>query len=157
MSTAFDPQSFLDATTTNADEKRPLIPAGWYTAVIGEIDPLKVKSGTIGKGERIGQPWTQIPLPIRLQLTPEAQSLGLPAEFTLTDGVFPDLTAFGGMDEGKGKNNRRRVYREATGLNKAGEPFAWRMLTGRPVRAEVIHKVLDDGRIVENVGGILPL
>lgn len=157
MSTAFDPQSFLDATQTEVNEKRPLIPAGWYTAVVGEIPADGVKNGTYGKGERIGQPWLQVRVPLKLSLTQEAQAQGLPAEFQVSDGVFIDLTASGQIDNGKGKNNRQRQYREALAMNKPGEPFSWRMTTGRPLRAEIVHKILEDGRIVENIGGVLPL
>lgn len=150
----FDPLAFLSAQQTEVNEKRPLVPAGWYTAYIGEIKPENVKNGHYAQGERAGQPWLQIRVPLKLQLAGAVADLG--PEFTLSDGVFIDLTPAGAVDNSKGKNNRQRIYREATGMNQPGAPFSWAAMQGRPVKAEVVHKVLDDGRIVENIGNILP-
>lgn len=150
----FDPLAFLSAQQTEVNEKRDLVPADWYTAYIGEIKPENVKNGHYEKGERAGQPWLQIRVPLKLQLAGKAASLG--TEFTVSDGVFIDLLPTGAVDNGKGKNNRQRIYREATGMNQPGQPFSWQAMQGRPVKVEIIHKVLDDGRVVENVGNILP-
>ena len=43
----------------------------------------------------------------------------------------------------------------AAGLNKPGEPFAWRMLTGKVVKVKVAHELYNDA-IVEKVSQILP-
>jgi len=156
----FDPQSFLDATILDANEKRPPLPTecpgepnGLYTAVIGEIK--EPKTGTIGKGERIGQPWISIPVPLRIQVPGEVQALGLPPELTITDGVFLDLTPQGAIDNGKGKNNRQRIYREATGTNTPGEPWNWRKLEGRLVKVKITHEEYN-GATQERVGNIFP-
>ena len=155
----FDPNTFLDAQTTEVNEKRPPIPTdnpdepnGLYTAIIGEI---KTAAGTISKGERVGQPWIQMLVPLKLQLPPEVQALGLPPEFQLTDRPMLDITAQGSLDNSKGKNNAQRVYREATGLNKPGEPFAWRMLTGKVVKVKLTHEMYNNSP-VEKVAAILP-
>lgn len=155
MDSSFDPAAFLQSTTTEVNEEREKIPVGWYTAQIGEIDSKNAKSGTIGKGDRLGDPWLMIRVPLKLQLPAEVQAKGLPAEFQLTDSVFIDLTPQGSVDNSKGKNPRQRIYRDAAGLNKPGEPFSWQMLMGRPVKVEVKHKVLPDGRIIEEIGNIL--
>src|SRR3990167_2231999 len=159
MTSAFDPAVFLDATTTDANEKRPPLPTenpadanGLYLAVIGEI---KTATGIIGKGERIGQPWLQMVVPLRLQLPPQVQALGLSAEFQLTDRPMLDLTPQGSIDNAKGKNNAQRLYREATGLNKPGETFAWRQMQGMQVKVKVQHE-LYNGNVVEKVGGVFP-
>lgn len=156
---AFDPAVFLDATTTEVNEKRDPIPTenpdaadGMYIALIGEIT---TQDGTIGKGDRTGQPWVSMVIPLKLQLGPQCQAKGLPAEFQLTDRAFLDLTPQGRLDNSKGKNRGQRVYRDATGMNKPGEPFAWRMLTGRTVKVKVAHE-LYEGNIVEKVAMILP-
>ena len=156
---AFDPQAFLDAQTNEANEKRPTIPAenpadanGLFTAVIGEI---KTDSGTISKGDNAGNPWISMIIPLKLQIPAAIQSLGLPAEFQVTDRVFLDLTPQGGLDNSKGKNRGQRTYREATGMNKPGETFAWRMLTGKIVKVKIAHE-LYNGNIVEKVAQILP-
>ena len=156
---AFDPQAFLDAQTNEANEKRPTIPAenpadanGLFTAVIGEI---KTDSGTISKGDNAGNPWISMIIPLKLQIPAAIQALGLPAEFQVTDRVFLDLTPQGGLDNSKGKNRGQRTYREATGMNKSGETFAWRMLTGKIVKVKIAHE-LYNGNIVEKVSQILP-
>lgn len=159
MSSIFDPSVFLDAQTTESNEKRANIPVdnpdstdGLYAALIGEI---KTDSGTIGKGDRTGQPWISMVIPLRLQLGSAVQGLGLSAEFTVTDRAFLDLTPQGTLDQGKGKNNSQRKYREAAGLNKPGEPFAWRMLTGKMVKVKIVHE-LYEGNLIEKVNQILP-
>lgn len=159
MTSAFDPSVFLDAPVTEANEKRPNIPAenpdspdGLYMAMIGEIKP---DSGIIGKGENAGKPWASIVIPLKLQLPPQVQALGLPAEFQLTDRAFLDLTESGSIDNSKGKNRRQKDYRDATGTNKAGEVFTWRSLQGKAVKVKVVHE-LYEGNIVEKPGQILP-
>lgn len=155
---AFDPIAFLSAQQTEVNEARALIPAGWYVSTIGEMDPIKaVKSGRYEKGENVGNPWLQVTVPHKIQLPSEVQALGLPQEFQLRDGVFIDLSPSGGIDNAKGKNNRQRMYREALGMNKPGEPFSWLATPGRSMKVEVKHKVLPDGRIVEEIGGVLPV
>ena len=158
-SSAFDPSVFLDAQQTEVNEKRPPIPAdnpdaadGLYVAVIGEI---KADSGTIGKGDRTGQPWVSMVIPLRIQVPSQVQALGLPPELTLTDRAFLDLTPQGGIDNAKGKNRQQRAYRDATDTNKPGEPFAWRMLQGRTVKVKVAHEMYE-GAIQEKVSAILP-
>ena len=157
MTSAFDPNVFLDAQTTEVNEKRPPLPAenpaesdGLYLAVIGEI---KTASGQIEKGDRAGQPWVSMLVPLRIQVPSEVQSLGLNPELTITDRVFLDLTPQGALDNSKGKNRAQRTYREACDMNKPGEPFAWRMLQGRTVRVKLSHE-LYDGNIQERISGI---
>ena len=154
----FDPNSFLDAQVTEVNEKRPPLPAenpeaadGLYMAVIGEI---KADSGTIGKGEKIGQPWVSMVIPLKIQVPPSVQALGLGEELTITDRAFLDLTPQGGLDNSKGKNRAQRMYREATDTNKAGESFAWRMLTGKLIKVKITHE-LYEGNIQEKIGAIL--
>ena len=156
---AFDPNVFLDAQITEVNEKRPPLPAenpedsnGLYTALIGEI---KTDSGTIGKGERIGQPWVSVLIPLKLQIPASIQAGGLPKELTLTDRAFLDLTTTGTIDNGPGKNRQQKAYRDATGTNAPGVPFAWRQLQGRVVKVKISHE-LYDGNIVERVSQVLP-
>jgi len=159
MTSAFDPNVFLDAQQTETNEKRPPVPTenpddsnGLYTAVIGEI---KADSGTIGKGDRAGQPWISMVIPLRLQVPSAVQALGIPPELTITDRAFLDLTPSGGIDNSKGKNRQQRAYREATDLNKPGEPFAWRMLQGRVVKVKLAHELYNE-QIQEKISAVLP-
>lgn len=156
---AFDPNVFLDAQQTEVNEKRPPLPTenpddpnGLYTAVIGEI---KTDAGTIGKGDRTGQPWVSMVIPLRIQVPGVIQALGLPEELTITDRAFLDLTPQGGIDNAKGKNRQQRAYRDATGTNVPGEAFAWRMLTGRVVKVKIAHELYQES-LQEKVAAILP-
>jgi len=156
---AFDPNVFLDAQQTEVNEKRPPLPTenpedenGLYTAVIGEI---KTDAGTISKGDRVGQPWVSMLVPLRIQVPAAVQGIGLPPELTFTDRAFLDLTPQGGIDNAPGKNRQQRAYRDACDLNKPGEPFAWRMLTGRVVKVKINHELYQEA-IQERIGAVLP-
>lgn len=155
----FDPSVFLDAQQSEVNEKRDSIPVenpdssdGCYTAIIGEVT---TKSGTIGKGDRMGQPWASMVVPLKLQLGPQVQARGLPAEFQITDMVFLDLTASGAIDNSKGKNNAQRAYRIALGMNEPGVPFSWRATQGRPVKVKIKHEMYLD-TIQERIAVVLP-
>lgn len=156
---AFDPNTFLDAQVNEVNEKRPPLPTenpedpnGLYTAVIGEI---KTDTGIVSKGDNAGKPWVSMVIPLRVQVPASVQGLGLPAELTLTDRAFLDLTPQGGLDNSKGKNRAQRNYRDACDLNKPGEPFAWRMLQGRVVKVKVAHELYNE-TLQEKVGSVLP-
>ena len=159
MTSQFNPETFLDAQVNEANEKRPPLPTenpdnanGLYMAVIGEI---KTDSGTIGKGDRQGQPWISMLIPLRIQVPPAVQGLGLPPELTITDRAFLDLNASGGLDNSKGKNRRQKDYRDATGTNVAGVPWSWRQLQGKMVAVKINHELYQD-QIQERVGAVLP-
>ena len=158
MTSPFDPSQFLDAQITEANEKRPPLPTenpdaadGLYVAQIGEITTA---SGVIGKGDNAGKPWISMVVPLRIQVPASLQATGLPPELTLPDRVFLDLTANGALDNAKGKNRAQRNYREACGLNKPGEAFAWRMLQGKVVKVQVKHELYQEA-VQERVGQVL--
>jgi len=159
MSSAFDPSVFLDAQVNEVNEKRPPLPVenpddenGLYLAVIGEI---KADSGIVGKGDNAGKPWVSMVIPLRIQVPAVIQALGLPPELTLTDRAFLDLTPQGGLDNSKGKNRRQKDYRDATGTNVAGVPFAWRQLQGKVIKVKINHELYQD-QIQERPGLVLP-
>ena len=159
MSSAFDPSVFLDAQVNEVNEKRPPLPVdnpddenGLYMAVIGEI---KADSGIVGKGDNAGKPWVSMIIPLRIQVPAVIQALGIPAELTLTDRAFLDLTPQGGLDNSKGKNRRQKDYRDATGTNVAGVAFAWRQLQGKVIKVKISHELYQD-QIQERPGLVLP-
>lgn len=160
MTSAFDPNVFLDAQQTEANTKRPPLPtenpeddAGLYLAVIGEIT---ADSGTLGKGDRAGQPWASMVIPLRIQVpSPLQQTQGFAPEVTISDRAFLDLTPSGGLDNGPGKNRSQKKYRDATGTNNPGEPFAWRMLVGRTIRVKLAHELYND-EVQERIAGVFP-
>ena len=155
----FDPNEFLNATTTEAATRRPLIPVdnpadanGLYPAVLGEIT---LADGIISKGDRAGQPWAQAVIPLRLQLPPEVQALvGGQAELVITDRPMLDIVNKA-LDWSVGKNRGLRVYREATGLNVKGDPFSIAMLQGKMVKVKIAHEEYQ-GNFSEKFRAVFP-
>jgi hypothetical protein len=155
----FNPEDFLNAQVTEVNERRVPLPTenpddanGLYTAVIGEVTTA---SGVISKGDKTGQPWVSMVIPLKLEIPKQFQdSLGYSPNFTVTDRAFLDLTPQGGLDNGPGKNRQQKNYREATDLNKPGDVFAWRMLTGKVVKVKIAHEVYE-GAVQERVANVL--
>lgn len=151
--TEFNALEFMDAATTEAFTKRPPLPVGDYIGVIGEIAP---KSGDIKKGERIGQKYSALNVPIEIDLSqyPEvSQIVGVP-KVTVYQMVMLDLTPDGkNLDNGTGKNNNLRRYREALDMNRPGDPFSPRMMQGRPIRVKIKHD-LYEGDLQERVDSV---
>jgi hypothetical protein len=154
----FDPAQFLAAQQTEVNERRanlpeenPASPDGYYTAVIGEIGH---RSGTIGKGDKTGQPWMQVTVPLKIEVPQQLQDgLKLPPTLTITDGVFIDLTPEGNADNAPGRNRGQKNYRDALDMNSPGVPFGWNMTTGRPVKVKIKHELYND-QVQERIGGI---
>jgi hypothetical protein len=158
MSTSsFDPSVFLDATTTTADERRPPLPIenpddpnGLYTAMIGDIS---VASGTIEKGDKVGQLWMSYVIALTVEVPSNLREAYGPT-LRLTDRLFMDMTPQNTIDESKGRNRGRRAYREATGTNVAGQPFSMRMLTGKVVKLKLSHEEYQ-GNFIERIASVL--
>jgi len=157
MST-FDPVSFLSATISEVNEKRPPLPTenpespdGYYIGVFGEVAP---KSGTIGKGDRTGQPWLQMTAPIKIDVPMSLrEAMKLPPVVTITFGAFIDLTPEGHIDNAPGRNRDQKMVREALDLNKPGDAFSWQMLTGKPVKVKIKHEIYNES-IQERIAGL---
>lgn len=157
----FDPNLFLDATVTEVNTKRPPLPEnnpaspdGLYTAVIGEV---KMASGTIGKGERVGQPWLQAIVPLQIEVPQQVQEqLGIKLDkgtITLTDRPMLDLTPQGTLDNSIGRNRAQKAYREALDMNKAGDVWSWRKAGGQVLKVRIKHDMYE-GEIQERIGGL---
>lgn len=150
---AFDPQSFLDAQTSEVNERRPPLPVenpaspdGLYTAIIGEP--------TTKTGEKDGKPWVSILVPLQIEVPQQLQEdLKLQPQLTLTDRVFVDLTPAGTIDNAPGRNRGQRNYREALDLNKPGDVWAWRKAQGGVVKVKIQHDMYE-GNVQERIGGV---
>jgi len=132
----FDPQSFLDATTTEAATKRPPIPAG--TELVGVISKIASRAWQGKKDPTQGGIVIDATVEFDLDAAPPhiKQLVGLP-KVTIQDGIMLDLTDAGSIDYAPGKNSKLRRYREALGLNTPGQSFAPRMMEGRTVRCKI--------------------
>ena len=152
---AFDPQSFLDAQISEPTVKRPPIPAGDYTAVIGEI------KARVWQGRKdptmSGIAW-DVPLAIEI---PAAVQAALGVEFkdgilTKTDSIMIDTTPQGTIDNSVGKNGQLRRYRDACDMNKSGDVFSARKMQGIPVLVKIKHGEWN-GEVTEEIAGVAKL
>lgn len=146
----FDPSTFLDATLEAPTEKRPPLPVGDYTAIVGEVKARAWQGRT--DPTKSGIAW-DIPLTIEIPAEVQAQ-LGLQQPtITLQDSIMLDLTEGGTIDNSPGKNRRLRVYREAVDLNKSGDSFSARKMQGKVVKVKISHDVYE-GSPVEKIAGV---
>lgn len=156
MAGAFDPNVFLQATTSEPNVKRPPLPIqnpaspdGLYLGVIGEP---KVTSG-----EKDGKVWYSVQVPITVQIPEPLQALmGGRKELVMTDRVFLDVTPQGTLDNAPGANRGQRNYREATDTNKPGDTFAWARIQGRPIKVQIENHMYE-GEIQDGIGKVLKM
>src|SRR5262245_6952543 len=155
----FDPKLFLDAQVNEVNEKRPPLPVenpfspdGTYISVMKEPT---TEAGTIEKGERVGQPWLAILVQHQVEVPKQLQdSLKLQPVLVYTDRVFIDLTPQRTIDNAPGRNRRQRLYRDALDLNKAGDVWNWKKVTGQPVKVKIEHDQYN-GETVDKIGILL--
>lgn len=149
MAGTFDPNLFLDQTTTEAGSTQIVpIPVGEYNAVIDDIEI---------------RPWTSqkdpsksgIALDVKWMIdSPEVREFLQRDQVIAKQGIMIDLTEDGhGLDWGKGRNVGLGRLREALGLNKPGEPFSFRMLKGRVAKVSIKHRV-EGENIYNDVAGV---
>lgn len=150
---SFDPDTFLGATLTEANVKRPPIPGG--LDFLGTIGAPKIRQ-TEGKKEAVlGQTFTWLDLPIELDLSTNpqvAQQVGVD-KVTLTWSTRLDTTEQGGFDMASGKNNGLRQLREALNLNQAGQPFSLLMVQGRVVRCKIKNEPYE-GEVYDRIASL---
>ena len=148
MTSAFDPQILLSATTEEVLERRAPLPIGDYTATIGEIT---ARAWSSRDGTKSGM---ALDVPLIIEVPAEVQAdLGLNPTLTFKDSIMLDLTETGGIDYSKGKNGRLRLYRDALDMNKKGEAFAPMLMTGRYIKVKIGHEDYE-GWPRERVGSV---
>lgn len=134
----FSPEAFLDATTTEESVKRPPLPAGAEFQAL--IKGIKTRTWQGKKDPTQGGIVADLTLEFDLNAYPDVkQQQGGLDKVTIVDGLMLDLTEGGSIDYSPGKNSKLRRYREACGLNVAGQAFALRMFEGRMVKARIKH------------------
>lgn len=154
---AFDPQAFLDASTTEAATRRsalpvenPASPDGLYTGILGEPKPR-----TFAGKKDPTKTYFAVDIPVTIDVPGQLQdSLKLPPQLQLTGGGFVDLNDAGLVDWSPGRNTTLRKYRDATGTNVPGQSFNLRMLQGKVVKVKVENE-LYNGDIVDKVSNVL--
>lgn len=147
----FDPKLLLDATTTSANStERVPVPAGEHLAVIEAVD--------IRSGNKDGKNWAFLDVTYNIDSPELKEKLGR-QKIALTQGIGLDFTPDGrSLDNSKGRNVTLGRLRESTGLNVDGQPYAHRMLVGKPVKILVGHRPdsrpqARPGDVFENIDG----
>ena len=64
-----------------------------------------------------------------------------------------DITPNGALDNAPGRNGGLRRYREACDLNKPGDSFSARQMTGKVVKVKITHELYLD-EPVERISGV---
>lgn len=150
----FDPNAYLDQTTSQASERRPPVPAGDYIATIQNLEAATWQSKTKldpATGQLMGG--LKFNITLGIDLPDSIQEMCKIKTLVLTDGVMVDRNDSGAIDYSPGRNGRLRQYREVTDLNKPGESFSPRMLVGKLIKVRITHEEWN-GNILEKVGAL---
>lgn len=140
---AFDPSSFLSATTTEAATRRPPIPAGRdILAIIGEPKVRKVQGKKDPTKEFI---FVDFPMEIDLTGVPDIQKHVGQDKVTLTYGTSLDTTDSGALDWSPGRNTGLRLMRTALDMNVPGQPFNILAMQGRMIKVRISHEEYPEG------------
>lgn len=144
----FDPKTFgqMTFTETNATESAPIPVGDWPFA----IDKQEIVAWTKRDDPSVGG----LKCVLTLSTTaPEVVEATGRAKNVARYEMMLDLTPEGGLDFGKGMNVRLGRAREACGLNKPGQPFAFDMFVGHEVKGSVKHEVYE-GALQHRVTGL---
>jgi hypothetical protein len=149
----FDPSTFLDATINEANSTVSTpCPEGEYAAIAGE--PV-IRQWTSKDGTKSG-----LALDINWEIDGGSYSAVKAAvgrdKVFVRQGIMLDTNAQGGLDTGKGMNVGLGKLREAVRLNKAGQPFSFRMLQGQVAKVSVKHRI-DGEQIFADVKAVASL
>jgi hypothetical protein len=144
----FDPNTFLDMTTTAANSTVYVpVPVGEYIAVVE-----KVTARTwVGKKDPTQ---SGIALDLLWEIDDQAvRDLLQRPKVQVKQGVMLEMDDHGRIASSPGKNVELGKLREAFGLNTPGEPFAPNMLAGRVAKVLVTHRI-DNGTIFAEVKSV---
>lgn len=152
----FDPSLFLGATLTEANVRRPAIPAG--LSFPGTLGTPTSRQSEGKKESNLGQLYTWVDIPVEVDITsnPQVRELVGQDKVNLRYSFGLDMTPSGGLDMGIGKNNGLRILRDALGMNVAGQPFNIFMAAGRQVLCRISNRPYQ-GEIFDEISTIAKL
>jgi hypothetical protein len=134
----FNPESFLDQSTTEQGSRRPPVASG--LDFLGEIQEPKARVVPGKKDPNASYVFVDIPIKVDLTTHPsEVARVGVDKVILRHSGSL-DYTPSGALDWNPGKNRMLTAYREALNLNEPGTTFSPRMLIGRIIRVKVGHR-----------------
>lgn len=144
----FDADAFLQSTITQSiDTTRTPVPPGDYVAQVNTDDKaISIDKGTIGKGERTGQPWASL---VVLMTIPDPSGSIMTATgrspVIVRHNVFLDLTPSGQLDFSTGKNVQFGKLFEACGWavddkKRLTPGFSPNWLRGKTLKIKLINE-----------------
>ena len=143
----FDPSTFLDATITEVQVKRPNLPAG--ADFVGEIGEVKITPWA--KRDDPTKTGIKAEMPIKIDTSTVP---GQPPTVTINYGIMLDLNESGtGIDFSPGKNTKLRQFREALGMNAPGAPFNWRAVQGKMIKVKISHRPYEN-ELYDDIAGV---
>lgn len=130
----FDPKTFgqMTFTETNSTVSYPIPAAEW----LFEIKKSDISAWQSKDGSSSGLKCT-----LMLETSdPEVALVTGRDKNSTRYEMMLDLTPEGGLDFGKGMNVKLGKAREACGLNKPGQPFAFDMFIGHTIKGKISHR-----------------
>ena len=126
MNSIFNPDDFMNATTTEANDTTVTpVPPGEYRAQIEKIETREVN----------GRDGPRYVMDVTYSILDDAVKAELGRDkLTVRQTIWLDVTSQGQIDSGKGKNVGLGRLRQAAGFNVPGKPFALSMLNGAVVK-----------------------
>lgn len=135
---AFNPETFLDQSTTEQGTRRPPVASGLsFLGIIGE-PKARVVSGK--KDPNASFVFCDVPITIDLTTAPTEVTRVGQEKVVLRRSISIEYNSDGSLDWSSGRNRGLTEFREATGLNNPGQPFTPRMLVGRIVKCKIGHR-----------------
>lgn len=148
---AFNPEAYLDATISEPTVRRPPLPA--QKDFIATIKDVKSRAWQGKQDPSKSGVALDVQFEIDLSAYPDILASIGQEKVLLTDGIMLDLTDGGLIDNGKGKNNKLRKYREALDMNKPGDSFSPRHMVGRMIRVKIGHEAYQ-GDVLDKVDSV---
>lgn len=144
----FDSDAFLQATITQSvDTTRTPVPPGDYTVQINTDEKaISVDKGTIGKGDRAGQPWASL---VVLMTIPDPSGSIKAATgrdpAIVRHNIFLDFALDGSLDFSTGKNIQFAKLFEACGWpvddkKRLTTGFGPQWLRGKTLKVKLINE-----------------
>lgn len=148
MDSAFNPETFLQQTTTEQGTRRPPVSSG--LDFLGVIKDIKARSVEGKKDPSKNYVFGDALIEIDLTTQPqEVVKIGA-EKVTLRHSGSIDVLPNGSLDWSPGKNRWLTAYRESCKLNEKDQAFSPAMLVGRIVRVKVGHRT---GEAIDPVTG----
>lgn len=156
VTSGFDPNAFLGATLTEANTRRPPIPAG--LAFPGTLGAPTTRQSEGKKESNLGKLYTWVDIPVEVDLTGNQQVRDHVGQdkVTLRYSFGLDFSPAGGLDMSPGKNNGLRILRDAVRMNQPGQPFQIQMVQGRQVLVRIGNRPYQ-GEVYDEIDSIAAL